>query len=486
MSDPYGTIESMFEDRPPAELIVVMSAAARAESVAIAQRLAAVAALHADRARDYAERQLWLCDAVVAVAAEVSAAQNISRARASIQVQTAVALYQRLPKVAAVFITGAIDYRMVSTILTRTENVDDAVMAAVDEVMAQRAHRWMRLSTRKLRDRVDLWVAKVDPAGVRVPPVVKDSRYFEVDEVAPGMAFAGGLLNAADAAALDQRLDSVADTVCPNDPRTKAQRRSDACGALGRQEGSLRCQCGSSECPATVLRDSAAKVVIHALAERATLEGTGDQPGYLAGFGILPAESVRDLAAAGATIKPVVTPGSAPEQGYRPSAALADFVRWRDLTCRWPGCDAPVADCDLDHTVPWPFGATHASDLKAYCRTHHLVKTFYIGPQGWSDEQRPDGTVELIAPTGHRYVTEAHGATLFPALAQSTGAVAASTASSTSSAERGAMMPKRRRTRGQIRATRIKQERQRRLAIDAELERQHQAWLAATYEPPPF
>ncbi|HYJ57196.1 MAG TPA: HNH endonuclease signature motif containing protein, partial [Mycobacterium sp.] len=160
--------------------------------------------------------------------------------------------------------------------------------------------------------------------------------------------------------------------------------------------------------------------------------------------------------------------------------------RWRDLTCRWPGCDAPVADCDLDHTVPWPFGATHASDLKAYCRTHHLVKTFYIGPQGWSDEQRPDGTVELIAPTGHRYVTEAHGATLFPALAQSTGAVAASTASSTSSAERGAMMPKRRRTRGQIRATRIKQERQRHLAIDAELERQHQAWLAATYEPPPF
>ena len=34
--------------------------------------------------------------------------------------------------------------------------------------------------------------------------------------------------------------------------------------------------------------------MIHVLAEQATLDGTSDQPGYLPGFGILPAESVRD------------------------------------------------------------------------------------------------------------------------------------------------------------------------------------------------
>jgi hypothetical protein len=48
-------------------------------------------------------------------------------------------------------------------------------------------------------------------------------------------------------------------------------------------------------------------------------------------------------------------------------------VRWRDLTCRWPGCDAPVERYDIDHTVPYPVGATHPSDLKAYCRTHYRV-----------------------------------------------------------------------------------------------------------------
>ena len=45
-------------------------------------------------------------------------------------------------------------------------------------------------------------------------------------------------------------------------------------------------------------------MVIHVLAEQATLDGTSDHPGYLPGFGILPAESVRDLAAT-ATLKPL-------------------------------------------------------------------------------------------------------------------------------------------------------------------------------------
>ncbi|MDZ4267253.1 MAG: HNH endonuclease signature motif containing protein [Mycobacterium sp.] len=478
----------MFEDRPAAELIDVMSAAARAESIAIAQRLAAVAALYAQRVSEYAERQLWLCDPMTAVAAEVSAAQNISRARAHGQVQTAVALAQRLPKVAAVFITGAIDYRMVSAIVARTDNVEDAVIAEVDEALAARVPGWMRLSKNKLRDRLDLWVAKFDAAGVRVPPLAEDHRYFDVEPHVPGTAFAGGVLSAADGAALDQRLDALAATVCPDDPRTAAQRRADACGALGRGEAALRCLCGGPGCAAAVVRESAATVAIHVLAEQATVDGTGDHPGYLSGFGVVPAESVRQAVAAGATIKPLLTPGGECEAGYRPSKGLADFVRWRDLTCRWPGCDAPVADCDLDHTVPWSFGATHASDLKAYCRTHHLVKTFYSGPNGWREAQRPDGTVVLTAPTGHTYVSEAHGATLFPALAQPTGEASAATAATAArmSSKPATRMPTRRRTRGQDRAARIQRERRRRLDINAELERQHQAWLAATYEPPPF
>jgi hypothetical protein len=114
--------------------------------------------------------------------------------------------------------------------------------------------------------------------------------------------------------------------------------------------------------------------VIHVLAEQATLDGTSDTPGYLPGFGIVPAESVRALATT-ATCRPVAVPTEA-ESGYRPSATLAEFIRWRDLTCRWPGCDKPAQKSDIDHTVPYPVGPTHPSNTKPYCRTHRLLITF--------------------------------------------------------------------------------------------------------------
>jgi hypothetical protein len=120
-----------------------------------------------------------------------------------------------------------------------------------------------------------------------------------------------------------------------------------------------------------------------------------------------------------------------------------------------------------------------------YCGHHHLVKTFLGGPGGWVDYQLPDGTLLLAAPTGHTYVTEPFGATLFPALGASTGL--APVRGAVAHAEgREAMMPKRRQTREQDRKDRIAEERRQRTEIIEEQERQHQQWLADTYEPPPF
>jgi hypothetical protein len=123
---------------------------------------------------------------------------------------------------------------------------------------------------------------------------------------------------------------------------------------------SSRASAGAGDCPATAERVAANAAVIHVLAEQATLDGASDQPG----LGILPAESVRELAKT-AQLKPLTVPSSTPDPGYRPSAATAEFVRWRDLTCRWPGCDAPVERCDIDHTVPYPFGPTHPVEQQA-------------------------------------------------------------------------------------------------------------------------
>jgi hypothetical protein len=480
-------IVHVFEGVANPELIEVMGEVTRDESTAIALRLAAVGELYARRAVELAEWNRWRTDVTDEVAAEISAAQNISHARAVGQIQFARTLRQRLPVVAKVFVRGTIDFRMVSTIIARTANVEDDVIAGLDEALARHVEKWMKLSKPKLKDRIDLWVAKFDPAGVRVPPSVDDTRCLDVDPGdSVGMAFVAGHVHAADGAALDQRLEALAATVCEHDPRTKAQRRADACGPLARLEATLACQCGRQDCAAGSERAEAATAVIHVLAEQATLDGTNDKPGYLPGFGILPAESVRALATS-ATLKALTVPtDAAPDPGYRPTATTVEFVRWRDLTCRWPGCDKPAEKSDIDHTVPYPAGPTHPSNNKPYCRTHHLIKTFCGGPRGWTDQQLPDGTIVLTAPTGHTYGTQPHGAAMFPALGQTTGELDIPHALQLPQTDRSAMMPRRKQTRDQDRRDRINAERRERHQLIAEEERQRRAWLAANYEPPPF
>jgi hypothetical protein len=186
--------------------------------------------------------------------------------------------------------------------------------------------------------------------------------------------------------------------------------------------------------------------------------------------------------ASSAALRPLTHPADVPpESGYSPSRRLADFVRCRDLTCRFPGCDQPATRCDLDHTVPYGDGGpTHASNLKALCRHHHLLKTFW----GWRDQQLPDGTVIWTSPSGQTYITTPAGAVLFPTLGVPTGALDTG-GDLPRCADRAAMMPRRRRTRAQNRARYIATERQ----------RNHQARQAASCgpappsgddEPPPF
>ena len=150
----------MFET--DADVIASMGAAARAESAAIALRLVAVGELYARRAVQWEERAMWCVDPFEAVAAEVSAAQNISRGRAGTQIRYARELRERLPKIAAIFATGDIDFRMVAAIINRTSNVDDAAIGDVDAALARITKKWMRLSNPKLADRIDCWVAKFD------------------------------------------------------------------------------------------------------------------------------------------------------------------------------------------------------------------------------------------------------------------------------------------------------------------------------------
>lgn len=459
----------MFDDLDQVGLLAEMAGSQRAERVAVARRLLAAGRLVQLRAADAAEdmdRLNWCVDNWEAVAAEVGAELGISRHRASSQMNYGVELLERLPRLAAVFAAGEVDFRVVAAIVFRTGLITDpALLAQIDTELAARAGRWNALSHKRVVQLVDKWVCHFDPAAIRVPKTAEADRQINFGESRNGMVEFWGALRTADAAALDRTLDELASTVCAADTRTKPQRRADALTALAAGPATLGCGCGAEGCPNTTATP-AAGVVIHVLAEAATLSG-GETPGVLPGYGTLPAEAVRDLAAR-ARIRQLKAPWQfSAEPHYRPSAALADFVRCRDLTCRFPGCDRPAEVCDLDHTVPWGLGGpTHPSNIKLLCRLHHLLKTFW---PGWTDVQYPDGTVTWTSPSGRTYTTTPGGALFFPQLATPTEKLTAPARQEYSRPGRTLMMPTRRRTRADERAARIAWERglnERRWAAD--------------------
>jgi hypothetical protein len=191
-------------------------------------------------------------------------------------------------------------------------------------------------------------------------------------------------------------------------------------------------------------------------------ESPATRPGTIIGGPFLPGALARRFALTAKTCK-VCHPGdSPPEPRYTPSRRLADFVRCRDLTCRFPGCSEPATNCDIDHTIAWPIGPTCASNLKCLCRRHHLLKTFWGGPTGWRDRQLPDGTIIWTSPRGRTYVTEPGSKLLFPSLCTPTAPVTITEeAAKQAQAQHnpGLTMPRRQHTRAQDRAQRITDDR---------------------------
>ncbi|MGO4447197.1 DUF222 domain-containing protein, partial [Mycobacterium sp. 2YAF39] len=412
-------VEAATGSRVPA----AVGAWARVENAACARRLLAMAdELERMLAEDGSdERTQWCLDNWDAVAASVAAAQNISLGVAAHQLLIADALRHRLPRVAEVFTAGAVSYRLIAAVVSRTRLIKDRdALAKVDTEIAAHLSSWGSLSVDKTHHEIDYWVDRYDPAAVRRSEDHARGRYADIRRPKDGAGTADveARLLATDTEALDQRLDAMARMVCDKDPRTMDQRRSDALGAIGHGGDRLTCACDNPDCAAARTQPSA--VIVHVVAEEkslsddtpAQLDGeeapvptwaelrdmtftealtdprpppagpAATPPAVLLGGGMLPAPLLAAKVAGTAKIVPIVHPGTkGPEPRYIASTALAWFVRCRDMTCRFPGCDQPADHCDIDHTIAYPTGPTQASNLKCLCRKHHLLKTFW----GWHD-----------------------------------------------------------------------------------------------------
>lgn len=447
----------MFEESAPGVLMMQrVCSASRAEACASAAKLVAIGDMVALRiAENGGASDDWIVDANDAVVLEIAAGLGISRKWAASYVDYAYALRVQIPAVGRVFIAGDIDDATFRAAVFRVGLIiDDDIRASVDEKLAVRLPRWGKLNRKELSSRIDKVIAEVDADAVRRCRDRIADREVVVGSVDNGLAEISATVFAADGFAVSERLTALARTVCDADPRTNAQRRADAFGALAAGAERLACRCGRPDCPAG--GNTASAVVIHVIAEQATIDGAGDNPGAMLGSDwLIPADVIADLAKT-SRVRPLVHPVDAPpESGYCPSRALADFVRCRDLTCRFPNCDVAATDSDVDHTVAHHDGGpTQASNLKCLCRIHHLAKTFW----GWRDEQLPDATVIWTSPGGERYVTHPGSALIFPGLCAPTAPVTAEVRPA-EYVDKTVKMPRRTRTRRESRAATIAAER---------------------------
>lgn len=137
-----------------------------------------------------------------------------------------------------------------------------------------------------------------------------------------------------------------------------------------------------------------------------TLLGLDEQAAELEGYGPMSSEMARRIAAdATGTWRRLVTDelGALIDYGrctYRPPAALAEHVRARDRTCRFPGCRRRAQRCEIDHVRAWcDGGETNAANLHLFCPRHHHLKH----EAGWAVRRLPDGTTRWLSPTEHTY-----------------------------------------------------------------------------------
>ncbi len=148
---------------------------------------------------------------------------------------------------------------------------------------------------------------------------------------------------------------------------------------------------------------------IEVIVPASTLLGMDDDPAELTGYGPIPAEMARRIAADGTWRRLLIDPANgvvleASTTRHDPGVLVTETLLARHPVCAWPGCNRTSRECDRDHATPFAqSGQTTLTGLVPYCEYHHVIKD--TKAWGWKTTAHPDGSVTLTTPSGHRYTT---------------------------------------------------------------------------------
>ncbi|MFD3446904.1 DUF222 domain-containing protein [Microbacteriaceae bacterium 4G12] len=347
---------------------------------------------------------------------EVACALRISERSAERLIAESEALLHDLPATQEALRQGRIGYRHAQVLIDYTTTLPPAGVAAVEEAVLPRAEHLtvpkLDKATRELRERLH-------PESIqeRHTASVAD-RHIETCPAKDGMAWLNAYLPAPEVMGIANRLRDIAEQLNgePGEERTRTQLMADAFADLlldGTTTAVPTGGAGPVEEESTRRIDAPIGVGIRprvlVTVPVLTLLGRSEEPGTLEGYGPIDADTARRIAARAPSFTRILTH---PETGavlsvgrdrYAVPKDLRTWLRVRDETCRFPGCNRSAGRSDVDHVTDWQYGGeTDYGNLVHLCRSHHRVKHH----TDWSSRSAGGGRVRWLAPSGREYETE--------------------------------------------------------------------------------
>jgi hypothetical protein len=308
------------------------------------------------------------------------------------RIALATALTTRFPATFAALSAGEIPEYKAGRIVEAVEVLSDEDVARVEAEIAAQAGKW---SSRQLSYRLRRAVACADPeAAARRAALKSAARRVMRTNLGDGEAsltFQGDV----------ERIQIAHD-------RIRAAAKQIKTAGDGRTLDQITFDIGLDTLAGKGLEN--AKVHVRLTLPATTVLGVDSKPGYLAGYGWLPAQRALKLAVQKEAVwQRILTDpltGHAVDVGrrkYRPPAALRDHLEAIYPTCTGPGCRKPAHLCDLDHVTPFPMGATDQETVRPACRSHHRAKTH----GGWRIELSENGLgLTWVTKHGYRFTHE--------------------------------------------------------------------------------
>jgi hypothetical protein len=372
-----------------------------------------------------------------ALVAEVAVTTHLSEFQVSQRLNAGQSLCARAPKTLRAALQGNVQWRNAVHVADAVAELPLPVALELDEgvvwAAGSKSPGQFKYYVRRARERVHPTPAEVRHAEAAC------KRRVTMQPASDGMAYLELYATAPVVHAVWDRLTRTAMAArTGKDGRTLAQLRADTAAALLLDDGTLDQQATLFEAVGETSADSRAhhtwmqfpeplvseelespsfSLAKHARSVRPqifvtvpvlTLLGVQDAPALLDGTVPIDAETAREFASLAPSLTRLLTD---PHTGgvlaigskkYRPPQDLGNYLKVRDATCRFPGCNRRAAETDVDHNVQASVGgATHSSNLTHLCRRHHVIKE----QARFTVEQIDSGIAKWRTPLGETILT---------------------------------------------------------------------------------